>query len=202
MITLKNNKVKGSKKYYSFSYVQNRRKETRLQYFVNVDFGIMTIYDNFMLKNILKFLVAGVGIAVLGIGAMYGVKYFKQRNDPDYLATLEMEKLNKLYAEDTFGGDTPEETLRLFIDALKKGDTDLAAKYFVLDKQPSWKVDLAKIKEKGLLENMIKDLEREKFKYSISDKQVAFDVANEKKEAILNILLGLGPNNKWKILSL
>ena len=100
------------------------------------------------------------GIAVLGLGAMYGIKYFKYRNDPDYRATLEMEKLNKLYAQDTFGGDTPEGTLRLFIDALKNGDTDLAAKYFVLDKQPKWKQDLAKIKEKGMLENMIGDLEK------------------------------------------
>ena len=36
---------------------------------------------------------------------------------------------------DTYGGDTPQETLDLFIAALEKGDTDLAAKYFVVYKQ-------------------------------------------------------------------
>ncbi len=33
---------------------------------------------------------------------------------------------------DTYGGKTPEETLGMFIDALKKGDVELASKYFVL----------------------------------------------------------------------
>ena len=34
---------------------------------------------------------------------------------------------------DTYGGKTPEETLAMFIDALKKGDVDLACKYFILE---------------------------------------------------------------------
>jgi len=34
---------------------------------------------------------------------------------------------------DTYGGKTPEETLAMFIDALKKGDVDLASKYFILE---------------------------------------------------------------------
>lgn len=143
-------------------------------------------------------MVAGVGIAILGIGAMYGVKYFKYKNDPDYQAVLEMEKLNKLYAEDTFGGDTPEETLRLFIDALKKGDTDLAAKYFVLDKQQEWKQDLATIKNKGLLDEMIGDLEKAKKYRSSSENQIFFTGGNTKGEAVINIDL-VKIYNKWKI---
>jgi len=101
-----------------------------------------------MFKNVLKFLGIGLGIAVLGLGAVYGVQYLQYRNSPEYKAVKDWENLQKQYAEDTFGGDTPEETLRLFVEALKKRDTDLAAKYFVLDKQPKWKTDLAKIKEK------------------------------------------------------
>jgi len=34
---------------------------------------------------------------------------------------------------DTYGGQTPEETLQMFISALKQGDLDLAAKYFYLN---------------------------------------------------------------------
>ncbi len=34
---------------------------------------------------------------------------------------------------DAYGGKTPEETLTMFIDALKKGDIDLASKYFTID---------------------------------------------------------------------
>ena len=35
--------------------------------------------------------------------------------------------------KDTYGGSTPEETLQMFISALKQGDLDLAAKYFSLN---------------------------------------------------------------------
>ena len=37
----------------------------------------------------------------------------------------------KPYREDTYGGKTPEETYDMFLDALRKGDTTLASKYFV-----------------------------------------------------------------------
>ncbi len=36
---------------------------------------------------------------------------------------------------DTYGGKTPQETLQMYIDAVEKGDYELASKYFVLDKQ-------------------------------------------------------------------
>jgi len=43
------------------------------------------------------------------------------------------------YKKDTYGSTTPEGTLSLFIDALKKGDADLASKYFIPEKQPEYK---------------------------------------------------------------
>ncbi|MFC1801984.1 hypothetical protein ACFLY7_00890 [Patescibacteria group bacterium] len=48
----------------------------------------------------------------------------------EYLA-----KKDELYSQDVYGGDTPEETLDLFIDALKKGDVELASRYFRLEDQ-------------------------------------------------------------------
>lgn len=36
---------------------------------------------------------------------------------------------------DTYGGDTPEETLRLFVEALEKKDYELASKYYVVEEQ-------------------------------------------------------------------
>lgn len=155
-----------------------------------------------MLKNISKF---GVGIAVVilfGGGLLYMVQYLRMRSSPDYKAMQYAKDLERQYASDTYGGTTPEETLQLFIAALKQGNTDLAAKYFVLDQQKQWRDDLAKIKEKGLLNDMIRDLERKKYRHDISSGQVNFDIANEKNEGILSILLGKGPNEKWKILEL
>ena len=43
-------------------------------------------------------------------------------------------KLKKLYENDHYGGKTPEETLQLFVEALKKKDYKLAAKYYVPEK--------------------------------------------------------------------
>ena len=111
-----------------------------------------------MLKSVLKFLGGAAGIVVLGMGALLGVQYWRYQTSPEYRTIQNLKNLEKQYAEDPYGGDTPEETLRLFIDALKNGDTELAAKYFILDKQQQWREDLAKIKEKGLLDKMINEL--------------------------------------------
>ena len=155
-----------------------------------------------MIRNVIKFTSLGILFVALASAIIYGIGYWKYQNSPEYRAEQELKKLEKKYAEDPYGGETPEETLRLFIDALKKGDTDLAAKYFILDKQEEWQEDLAKIKEKNLLEDMVKDLEREKHKYSISDNMIGFDIANDQNEAILGISLSRAPNHKWKILDL
>jgi hypothetical protein len=95
-----------------------------------------------MLKNVLRFSL-GVGlIAVLGGVALYFIKSYLYVSDQRYQTEERMRELEKQYADDPYGGDTPEETLRLFIEALKAGDTDLAAKYFILDKQEQWTEDL------------------------------------------------------------
>ena len=65
---------------------------------------------------------------------------------------------------DTFGGKTPRETLDMFIDALKKGDVELAAKYFELetnDMDPNyltrkkWEEGLKKAKEENRIEEIL-----------------------------------------------
>lgn len=151
-----------------------------------------------MLKNVFKFSGVGALIVVLGLSILYGVQYLRQKYNPEYQAEQLVKGLEKQYAEDTYGGDTPEETLRLFIDALKKGDTDLAAKYFVLDKQGEWKKELAKIKEGGLLDVLLKDIERATKYRSSSENQIFFTGGNEKSEAVINIDL-IKIVNKWKI---
>ncbi len=55
-------------------------------------------------------------------------------------------KLEEIYRNDKYGGKTPEETFDMFIAALEKGDVELASKYFVIEKQESWKQSLATIK--------------------------------------------------------
>src|SRR3990167_3974793 len=113
-----------------------------------------------MFKNMTKF--AGVMIAIVLVGGLVllVMQYIRYRSSPEYRAGKNLKKIEKQYAEDSYGGDTPEETLALFISALKVGDTNLAAKYFVLDAQVQWREDLAVMKEKGFLVEMVKDLNK------------------------------------------
>jgi len=112
-----------------------------------------------------------------------------------------VEEWENKYKNDTFGGSTPEETLTLFIDALKKGDTDLAAKYFVLDKQEEWRSDLSKIAEKGLLPAMVGDLERTEL--SIKNNSAFFSLIDENKFVVSELVMHKNTDTgRWKITEL
>ncbi len=155
-----------------------------------------------MIRNIIKFATGGIIIVVLGAGALFGIDYLRYRTSSDYRALQEVKRIEKEIAEDPYGGDTPEETLRLFIDALKKGDTDLAAKYFVYGEQEEWREDLATMEEKKLLPLFIKDVEALDNRYPLvegrSDRFI-FETYNEQKELVLQADLRKESNGKWKI---
>ena len=153
-----------------------------------------------MLKSVLKFLGMGLGIAVMGVLLLLVVQYFRYRNSPEYQVTQNLKNLEKQYAEDPYGGDTPEETLRLFVDALKTGDTELAAKYFVLDKQQEWREDLAKIEEKGLLDEMVRDLEKATLK--INDDAAFYTLLRDDGFESQLVMHKSSLNGKWKITEL
>src|SRR3989344_2028803 len=116
---------------------------------------------NLLNKHFWKFLAGMLGVLALGFLAVYGAGIYDNSGAlRDWWnarkAQNEYEALKKLYEEDTYGGKTPEETLALFIDALKKGNTDLAAKYVVMEEQEKWKIELARIKREDGLSMMFK----------------------------------------------
>lgn len=156
-------------------------------------------YDGAMLKNVGKFLFGAIAIVAVGVGVLFAIDYLRYQKSPEYQAQKEAEQIKKEYAEDPYGGDTPEETLRLFIDALKQGDTDLAAKYFVLDKQEQWREDLSQIQEKGLLDEMVRDLEREKERKDIGDDKSNVYIYNNENILAINITLIKNQGGKWKL---
>ncbi len=151
-----------------------------------------------MFKNVFKFAGGAVVIAALGIGALFAIDYLRYQKSPEYRAEMQAERIKKEYAEDPYGGDTPEETLGLFVDALKKGDIDLAAKYFVLDKQDQWREDLALAKDKSLIDVMIDEAQR--LQLSKKDEKEAFyTLTNEKNVVEVQVVLIKAQNKKWKI---
>ena len=150
----------------------------------------------------MKFLLGALGLVIVGVGILSVLHFF----NPEYQAEKEAkriaEEIKQQYLNDTYGGDTPEETLQLFIDALKAGDMDLAARYFVLDKQDEQKKYLAQIKNRGLLDLMIKDVKKLGNRYTIrlgDTNEFIFETYNEKKELVMQADLIKGPSGKWKI---
>ena len=74
----------------------------------------------------------------------------------DYFAnrsiTAKEEAIKKQIAEDTMGGQTPEETFDLFLTALKAGDAKKAAAYYVYNRQREAQDNLlTEIKDSGNL---------------------------------------------------
>lgn len=119
------------------------------------------------MKNLAKFAVGGVLIVLAGLGILIAIRYLRYRNDPAYqneqaaYEYVEQEKkLIQQMKDDPYGGDTPEQTLALFIDALKKGDTDLASKYFVVGEWERQKNELSMF-DQTKIDRLIDDIEKD-----------------------------------------
>ncbi len=114
--------------------------------------------------------------------------------------------------QDTYGGKTPEETLRMFIDALKKGDVDLASKYFMLEtneKSPDyltrrkWEDTLLAARSSEKLGGIIRLLEEASPAGSSMENYFGFEVKNDVGKLISDINMRLNEfSNTWKIESL
>ncbi len=92
--------------------------------------------------------------------------YLNKKTAENYFKKIEAEEkeLIELAKADTYGGKTPEETLDLYIEALKKGDVELASKYSRVDQWEEALLDLNKAKQKDNLAFAVK------FATSVHDK--------------------------------
>ena len=125
-----------------------------------------------------------------------------ETSDPKEIARY-MERLEEAYKNDTYGGDTPEETLNLFIAALKAGDTDLAAKYFLLEEQEKMKGELRISKQNNVLPLLIGDLEKERIGKDLYKGSFRFRTKATAEEPSFSFDLIQNPyTKKWKIESL
>ncbi len=105
---------------------------------------------------------------------------------------------------DTYGGKTAEETLRMFIDALRNNDAELAAKYTLLDMKGSrgkWIEEIQKKKDEGKLGEVADILSKAVYDASSSYEGTAwFNVLNKDGMADYSALLKLNKySGVWKI---
>ena len=108
--------------------------------------------------------------------------------------------MKSAYTKDTYGGYTPEETLRLFLEALKAENIELATKYYIPEKQAEVYGELLTGKEKGNLDKYVEYLEKGDHGISSGEGEYHILASNENKEVILDLRLVLNPvSKKWKI---
>lgn len=151
-------------------------------------------------------------IAVLGYLAGGIVKYKIDVRKVDKSVERFQGALEEPYKKDIYGGKTPEETWAMYIDALKKGDIDLAVKYYAMGVASAGNVpvdEIYKKKQNGKLNEWIKELEtleRDTQQSSFEGKSYYFyNYFNEKYNQTLSspVVFYLNPYTKvWKIVSL
>lgn len=163
-----------------------------------------------------KYVVGVLAIVIAVLGGYIGwYQYFSQeakyRREVEKSALelpAKLEAYKKAMEADTYGGKTPEETLQLFIEALRNEDIELASKYFALDDDTAkpdavWVEGLIKAKNEERLGNLVDILLRAKKGDSFMDGYYGFEVVNE--EGIVDVFVGMKFNKYsgvWKIESL
>lgn len=155
-----------------------------------------------------------VGLVILVLGTAYGLRVvtWNAQYESDHaeefargmaaqLFDYQAKQLEKQYREDTYGGDTPEETLRMFVEALEKKDFALAAKYYVPEKQTA--VLKLMTNEDGAATNGFVDAYKSgvlKGAASTDGKDYQIDVTPKGDTVSFYVQFRKNPfSNKWKI---
>lgn len=174
----------------------------------NQDSGVPE-QDNFWTARFVKFL--GVFLAIIGLVSGGYWIWFNY-----YSATAKMQAnyekyedwqaaYDKAMREDIYGGKTPQETLSMFIDALKKGDIDLASKYFALDENLSrdeWKTALENANTEGMLGKIVDALSVARIDpgAAINEDYAVFTARDQNGAVLIDMNLRLNKNSgTWKI---
>ena len=113
-----------------------------------------------MLKRIFSFWGDSVLLILLAIGVYFALNS-NFSNDREKLTKGLDQRYVQAMAADTYGGKTPQETLDLFVAALRANDADLAARYFMLDNNSSrdkWVRTLNILKGQGVLAKIAGDI--------------------------------------------
>jgi hypothetical protein len=166
--------------------------------------------------SFLRFYKEFLFLVVLGFSIYIFWKGVVRQPSPIEVNVREYERLEAEYKAamkaDTYGGATPEETLELFIDALREGDVDLAGKYFALDTNEQGDSYLTRGKNMEYLElaqkekkieELINFLENAKPAGSSMEGYFGFEFFDDNGEFLADLGMRLNTHSGvWKITSL
>lgn len=158
-----------------------------------------------------------IGLAIfLILGGFFAYEnYFStearsnRETQKNYQKYLDWEKsYNEAMKNDTYGGKTPQETLDMFVEALRAGDTELASKYFTLkdgkeDSRLEWKRVMDDKKNSGGLEEIINLLLEAKPAGSSVEGYFGFEIRGKMGDLVSDVNMVLNKESQvWKIESL
>jgi len=158
-------------------------------------------------------LIAFLAVILLIGGFVVWTSYLSPEAKSERETRLNYEKATKALSDfetamknDTYGGKTPQETLDMFIDALKKGDIELASKYFVRNGagqiDSKWMEGLRNLKTENKLESVINKLLAVKLTFQ-DDNGALFKYYNSNGEVDVLVDMNLNKySNVWKIVSM
>lgn len=111
-----------------------------------------------------KFLIgAAIFLVFMGIGGIYRLFWFRSHQ----IGIFERKFAYKELADSKLGGKTPQETWNLYLDALEKGDVDLAVQYWV----PEAREDIKQISYKRKNANLLTEYARNHSRHLIEVKK-------------------------------
>ena len=111
-------------------------------------------------------------------------------------------KVDELLAQDIYGGETPEETLNLYIQALEAGDLELASKYFILQDQEEELGELGEL-NKGELTDYLARLKLEKrISYLETFNEYEFDIFRNGEYMLIARFKQVEQSGLWKMESI
>ncbi len=163
-------------------------------------------------KHLIIFASIFLGILILIAGGYYSwenylspsARYARQ-SEANYQKYLNFQQKYEAAMEaDTYGGATPQDTLNLFIEALKNGNVDLASNYFLLDddgtRNANWLSNLNELKLSGKLNDVVNLLSKATPAGSWTDGKFGFEIRNAEGKLLYDINLILNKySNVWKI---
>ncbi len=142
-----------------------------------------------------KLIWAGIILSAL-ILAVIGWQYWQYTQSPYYQQMKAVKVIEAQQKEsDKWGGKTPEETVRLFTEAVKKGDFELASKY---GNAELIKPKLEQLKNDSKLSILIRGLETGKVKI-FSDEKSANLMVQENGQEFWVLSMGKSEGGTWKI---
>lgn len=147
-----------------------------------------------------KFVLAFFLIVTASMGGLAAWKtYTRMQGEKEIqalaeaLKRIEQESYDRAMA-DTYGGKTPQETLRMYIDAVEKGDYELASRYFIEENREK-EVESFKGTTEAQIKNYLETIKQAAFNIGeYSTDQTTYSV----HEPVLVSFVKF-PNGIWKI---